>query len=125
MPHRYVRAIDPIVQHGIRELREGATVGHTLTEVALMGALVGAGATPTQAVRQVEQMERQLIGMGAWERAEQPMFHQQPMMGSTWGARGMQQPWGAVPPHGVTPWGKQQAPWNWQQSRTMTGDWGH
>ncbi len=63
MPHRYIRAVEPVVQHGLREMSlEGASLEHVIREVALMGALVGAGSTATEAIRQVEAIERELIG---------------------------------------------------------------
>lgn len=98
-----------------------------------MSALVGAGATPSQAIRRVEQFERQLIGMGPWEQAER--YHQPATTAPMWSGKPMQQPmtmapWGKQQPMGVSPWSMQQpmsmGPWSMpQQSRTMRGDWGH
>lgn len=75
MPHRFVRAVAPVVTHGLREMSvEGASLEHTLLQAALMGALIGTGVSPTQAVRQVEAAEAQLIGMHRGEIVE-PAFH--------------------------------------------------
>jgi|GEM_PF-6120714 len=73
MPHRFLRAVDPIVRHGIEELRLGLSIDHTLREVALMAALVGAGVAPTQAIRTVESREAELLGLPPGEAAER--FH--------------------------------------------------
>jgi hypothetical protein len=70
-----VRTLDPIVQHGIEELRAGVSIEHTLREVALMGAMVGKGASPAEAIRAVERREEALIGtepQEAFERAFHP-----------------------------------------------------
>lgn len=70
MPHRFVRQIEPLVTHGIRELQEGVPLDHILREVALMGALVGAGLTARGAITTVEQQEAALIGGHPAEVAE-------------------------------------------------------
>lgn len=71
MPHRYLRAVEALVAHGVREMSvEGASLEHTLREVALMAALVGAGANPTTAIRQVEAIEPELLRMHPGEAIE-------------------------------------------------------
>ena len=71
MPYRLMRAVEPIVAHGLRELRmEGANREHTLREVALMGALVGMGMPASQAIRLVEAMAAELLGMPRGEARE-------------------------------------------------------
>lgn len=61
--------MDPIVRHGMRELK--GPLKHTLREVALIGALVGAGTPVNEAIRRVEQMEPRWVGRmpgEEWER---------------------------------------------------------
>lgn len=67
---RSLRQIEPIVRHGIQELQGGAPVDHTLREVALIGMLVGGGASVTEAIRTVERLEPQLLSYGGYEQAE-------------------------------------------------------
>lgn len=109
MPHRLVRQVDPIVRHGLQELQAGATAEHTLREVAIMSALVGAGASPAEAMRYVERREEALVGpeppgVEARERA----FHgPAPGAWSTIPAPAMMRwapPVGAVPTSLPTPW---------------------
>jgi hypothetical protein len=82
MPHRLQRLIDPIVQEGLTELQKGAPLVHTLREVILMGAFLGAGLSPREAMATVERYEPQLIGMGPWE-AREPLRH--PGLAATYG----------------------------------------
>ena len=71
MPHWLMRAVEPIVAHGLREMRmEGANREHILREVALMSALVGTGMPAAQAIRLVEALEPQLLGMPRGEARE-------------------------------------------------------
>lgn len=70
MPHRFVRQIEPLVAHGIRELQEGVPLDHTLREIALMGALIGAGLSARGAITTVEQQEAALVGLHPAEIAE-------------------------------------------------------
>lgn len=71
MPHRFMRAVESLVAHGLREMSvEGASLEHVLREVALMGALVGSGVDPTEAIRQVESIEPQLLRTHPGERIE-------------------------------------------------------
>lgn len=98
LPLRFVPLIEPIVQHGQREASmEGASLVHTLREVALMGALVGSGLPPQQAIEMVEAMEPQLIGPSPAGEYEKPWT-----MGKGWpgmakggmmGKGGMGKPW--------------------------------
>lgn len=74
---RSLRQIEPLVRHGIQELRQGAPIDHTLREVALMGTMVGAGLNANQAIRTVERFESQLLSYGGYERAEQA-YHTAP-----------------------------------------------
>lgn len=68
LPFRYAQAVEPIVRHGLREGSvPGANLTHVLREVAIMGALVGAGLPAQEAIRQVEAVERQLLG---WQPGE-------------------------------------------------------
>lgn len=77
MPHRLLPMLEPIVNHGLRELATGATPQHTLTQIALMAALVGTGQAPQQAIRFVEQHEAALIGLDPRSPAEraETMYH--------------------------------------------------
>lgn len=59
---RYLRMVDPVVQHGMREIQQGASVEHTLRETALIAAMVGAGIDPSRAIAQVERAEATLLG---------------------------------------------------------------
>ncbi len=84
MPYWLMRAVEPIVAYGLREFRtEGANREHILREVALMGALVGTGMPAAQAIRLVEAMEPQLLGMPRGETQE-PDHAGYPDMGG-WG----------------------------------------
>lgn len=84
MPQWLMRAVEPIVAHGLREMRtEGADREHILREVALMSALVGTGMPAVQAIRLVEAMEPQLLGMPRGE-AREPEHAGYPDMGG-WG----------------------------------------
>lgn len=134
MPHRFLRAVEPVVAHGLREMSvEGANLEHTLLEVALMSALVGSGVAPTQAIRRVEAEEAELlrthpgeavepyhagaagVGVGQFGKGVQPLGKGAQPWGKgaqpwakdmqTWGA-GMQ-PWGK----GMQPWGAGKQPW--------------
>lgn len=69
MPHRLVRMVEPIVRHGIRENALGVPLEHTLRQVAIMGVLVGAGASPARAIASVERREASLIGISPQEAA--------------------------------------------------------
>ncbi|HWI63038.1 MAG TPA: hypothetical protein VNT75_14415 [Symbiobacteriaceae bacterium] len=71
---RSLRQIEPLVRHGIQELREGTSLPHTLAEVAMMGALIGAGASANQAIRTVERLETQLLG-GTGREMGETMYH--------------------------------------------------
>jgi hypothetical protein len=73
MPQRFVGSVAPLVRHGLQELQYGLPVEHVLREVALMGALVGTGVTPTQAVQAVERVEPTLLGLARGEERES--FH--------------------------------------------------
>jgi hypothetical protein len=84
MPRRFVRQVEPIVHHGLRELRLGIPVDHTLREVALMGALVGAGMSPVQAIHSVERHEAALIGMPRGEQFEMMCHPQLAYGGKPW-----------------------------------------
>ena len=84
MPQWLMRAVEPIVAHGLREMRtEGADREHILREVALMSALVGSGMPAAQAIRLVEAMEPQLLGMprGETREPEHAGYGQYPDMG--------------------------------------------
>ena len=64
----WFRTVTPLVQHGIRELSMGASVEHTLRQVATSAVLVGMGLDPMTALNVVEQ----------WEHA---MLYRRPFMG--------------------------------------------
>ncbi|HEY8347194.1 MAG TPA: hypothetical protein VIL07_07945 [Symbiobacteriaceae bacterium] len=70
MPHQFRQKVEPIVRHGLRELRAGAPVDHVLREVALMAALVGTGLSASEAIRAVERAEPQLLGLPRGEEWE-------------------------------------------------------
>jgi len=117
MPYWLMRAVEPIVAHGLREFRtEGANREHILREVALMGALVGTGMPAAQAIRLVEAMEPQLLGMPRGETQE-PDHAGYPDMGG-WG-KGF--PWMGFPGMGfpgMGGWGKDGF------GKGMMGPWG-
>lgn len=74
----WMRRIEPIVRHGLREIEGGAAVEHTLREVALMGVLVGRGVPPAEAIRRVERREGPEAGLmpgESWERMHHPGMH--------------------------------------------------
>lgn len=70
MPYRFMRSVEPIVRHGLRELRLGLPIDHVLREVTLMGALVGTGESPRRAIRTVERLEPRLLGLARGEAGE-------------------------------------------------------
>lgn len=59
---RALGRVDTLVNHAVSEIQGGANVQHVLREVALMGALVGAGISADRAIREVERAEAQLVG---------------------------------------------------------------
>lgn len=106
---RNLRQIDPLVQHGLREIQSGAPVDHILREVALMGTLVGSGMNVNQAIRAVEQVERQILSYGGYERVE-TQFHRGAPGQAGYGKQagyGMQQGYGMQP----SPYGQAGAPY--------------
>jgi hypothetical protein len=50
MSHSHAHRIEPIVQHGLSELSQGAPIEHVLWEVAMISAMVGEGLTPREAI---------------------------------------------------------------------------
>jgi hypothetical protein len=112
---RAMGSVDALVNHGLSELQGGTSPAHVLREVALMGALVGAGMTASRAIRSIESAEARLVG-GA-ERAETGyhtgagMGMGMPMgmgMGVGMGmpmTMGQWAPTAGVAGAGVTPWG--------------------
>lgn len=56
-PRRIIQMVEPVAQHGLRELQRGVNPMHVMREVAAAGYLVGTGFTANQAVQMVEQWE--------------------------------------------------------------------
>ncbi|HLN63595.1 MAG TPA: hypothetical protein VK464_18825 [Symbiobacteriaceae bacterium] len=70
-----VQTVQPLVEHGLREIQAGGTVEHSLREVALAGWLVGRGQTPQNAIRIVEQSEYAGVdGLRRGEPAYEPGY---------------------------------------------------
>lgn len=113
----------------MQELQAGAPVEHVLREVGLMASLVGAGVSPTQAIRAVERAESRLIDMGVWERYEtqyHPGYGQPGYVAPTGYGKGRGYgptggyavPTGTWAPMGTT-WGGQQVPMTYMPTQWM------
>lgn len=57
-PRQILQMIEPVAQHGVRELEAGVNPTHTMRQVAAAGYLVGSGYSPRQAIEMVEKWER-------------------------------------------------------------------
>jgi hypothetical protein len=57
-PRQLIRYLEPVAQHGLRQLQAGVDPLHVMRQVAAMGYLVGTGYTPYQAIQTVEQWEQ-------------------------------------------------------------------
>lgn len=57
-PRQIIRYLEPISQHGLRQLQAGVDPLHVMREVSAMGYLVGTGYMPYQAIQTVEQWEQ-------------------------------------------------------------------
>lgn len=72
-PSGILGAVNPVINHNLRELRAGAPCEHVIREAALMAFLIGQGWPPAAAIRAVEAREQQLIGM--WPGEAREGFH--------------------------------------------------
>ncbi|KNZ70149.1 hypothetical protein Tfer_1018 [Thermincola ferriacetica] len=56
-PSQIIACTDPIVQHGMKELKARVPIRHVLREVAAAAYLAGMGYAPTEAIAAVERWE--------------------------------------------------------------------